>query len=57
MGIECIVIVYGDGFSLAAKYHMHNIFSAFIAMYTAAEFNPVKDVGIWSTSPGLKPWV
>ena len=50
MGIECIVIVYGDGFSLAAKDHMHNIFSAFIAMYTEAEllglqFNPVKDVG------------
>ena len=51
------MIVYGDGFSLAAKDHMHNIFSAFIAMYTEAEFNPVKDVGIWSTSPGLKPWV
>ena len=62
MGIECIVIVYGDIFSLAAKNHMHNIFSAFIAIYAEAEllglqFNPVKDVGIWSTSPGLKPWV
>ena len=37
MGIECIVIVYGDIFSLAAKNHMHNIFSAFIAMYTEAD--------------------
>ena len=44
------MIVYGDIFSLAAKNHMHNIFSAFIAMYAEAEllgvqFNPVKDVG------------